>query len=170
MSDPFLGEIRPVAFNFAPHAWTFCNGQILPINQNQALFSLLGTTYGGNGTTSFQLPDLRSRVPLGAGQGPGSSNFSLGERSGSEAVTLSVTNIPSHNHRVNVSGTASSSTPVGNVPATHGGHDLYSPTLPDALAADAISLAGGSQPHLNRQPYIGTSYIIALSGIFPSRP
>jgi microcystin-dependent protein len=147
VSEPFLAEIILFAGNFAPRGWAFCQGQILSIAQNTALFSLLGTTYGGNGTTTFALPDLRGRVPVGQGQGPGLSAYTLGEVSGSESRTLTVNQLASHTHVVNASnGSATGTRPSGNVPS-----------------------GGGSQPFDTRQPYLVLNYIIALVGIFPSR-
>lgn len=167
--DPFLGEIRPVPYNFAPLGWAFCAGQILPIAQNTALFALLGTTYGGNGVSTFGLPDLRGRVPVGAGQGPGLPNVDLGEVSGSENVSLTAAQIPAHSHAVNVSAAAATAYgPDGHIPATSA-RSIYGPATANALAADTVAQAGGGQPHENRQPYTCISYIIAMQGIFPSR-
>lgn len=168
MSEPFLAEIRIFAGNFAPRGWAFCNGQILAIAQNTALFSLLGTTYGGNGQTTFALPDLRSRVPVHAGQGPGLSSVNLGEVSGTETVTLTVNEMPTHPHTANASnGASSASRPGGGVPASGG---AYAPSPDGAVMNPAmIGNTGGSQPHNNRQPYLGLNFIIALEGIFPSR-
>ena len=169
MTQPFLGEIRIFPYNFAPRGWAFCNGQILSIAQNTALFSLLGTTYGGNGQTTFALPDLRSRVPMHQFQGPGLSDRSLGEQSGTETVTLISTEMPQHNHLFNASNNdATDSAPQGNVPALipSGGYNASPNTQ---MNPTAVAIAGGSQPHNNIQPYLVLSFCIALSGIFPSR-
>lgn len=168
MSDPFLGEIRIHAFDFAPRGWALCNGQLLPINQNQAVFALLGTTYGGNGQTTFALPDLRGRVPLHFGpQNP------LGARSGQVAVTLATSQLPPHTHAVAASAEPASSTDPGSAVLAKKrrfGANAYAAAPPNvALAASAIGSTGGSQPHENRQPYTALSFCIALQGIFPSR-
>ena len=172
MSEPFLGQIRMFAGNFAPRGNAFCMGQILSIAQNTALFSLLGTTYGGNGQTTFALPDLRGRIPIHQGQGPGLSNRSLGQTGGIEQVTLTVNQIPPHSHpaksatggnAVNPAGNYFSTDPGGNSAGYHTAHDGSS------LSNTVVGLAGGSQPHQNLQPFLGISFIIALEGIFPSR-
>ncbi|MDQ6726377.1 MAG: tail fiber protein [Actinomycetota bacterium] len=168
MSDPFLGEIRLVPYNFAPRGWAFCQGQILAISQNTALFSLLGTTYGGNGQTTFALPDLRGRGAVSSGQGPGLSNISLGQVAGSETVTLTQGQMPAHGHLAGASnGAAGGSRPAGQVPAAGGAYAASSDgsTLNPAF----IQNTGGSQPFPIRSPYLGLNYIIALEGIFPSR-
>jgi microcystin-dependent protein len=169
MAEPFLAEIRVFGFNFAPRGWAQCNGQILPINQYQALYSLLGTTYGGDGRTTFALPDLRGRVPLHEGQGAGLLNRTLGARSGGEGITLSVAEIPSHNHTLQAtSDPASSDSPSGNVLAT-AEDDLYS--RPEDLvsqSASAVQTVGG-QSHQNMQPYLVVDFCIALQGLFPPR-
>ncbi|MFL6137941.1 MAG: phage tail protein [Frankiaceae bacterium] len=168
MTEPFIGEIRLFGFNFAPRGWATCSGQILSIAQNTALFSLLGTMYGGNGQTTFALPDLRGRVAISFGQGPGLSNYTQGEVSGSENVTLIPQQMPQHNHTVNAtSADASANKPGGAFPSAGGAYN----TAPDGttMAAQMIGMAGGSQPHENRQPYLVLNYCIALEGIFPSR-
>ncbi len=168
MSDPFIAQITLFAGNFAPRGWAFCAGQLLPIAQNTALFALLGTTYGGNGQTTFALPDLRGRVPVQPGQGPGLSNVNLGEASGSETATLTVNNLPNHNHlAASTQATAGATRPAGNVPAAGG---AYAAT-PDGstMGAGFIRPTGGGQPFGIRQPWLGVNYIIALEGIFPSR-
>lgn len=164
MDEPFLGEIQFVAFNYAPRGWAFCNGQLLPINQNQALFSLLGTMYGGNGQTTFALPDLRGRVPLGySGADP------QGSAGGAEAVTLSSIHLPPHLHTFAVSERpASSTSPTGKHLAS-GTRTYGGPAANTALAADSVTNAGGSQAHTNMQPYLTLQAVIALQGIFPSR-
>ncbi len=172
MSEPFLGQIILVGFNFAPRGYAFCQGQILSIAQNTALFSLLGTTYGGNGTTTFALPDLRGRVPNGQGQGPGLSNYTLGEVGGAETVTLVSTQMPAHTHLLNCyTEDGNQGNANGNVLASTGAAPPpYSNVAPNSLMAPAsIAAAGGSQPHENRSPYLTLNYCIALQGIFPSR-
>ncbi|MFN2608075.1 MAG: phage tail protein [Acidimicrobiales bacterium] len=169
MSDPFIGEIRMFGGNFAPRGWALCNGQLLSISQNTALFSLLGTTYGGNGQTTFGLPNLQSRVPMHAGQGPGLSPRTLGEVAGEESVTLTTTQMPAHGHLASGTNTAGAATrPGGNVPAaTSAG--AYGPSPTDPMNGSFIASAGGSQPHDNMSPYLVVNFIIALEGIFPSR-
>lgn len=169
MSEPFIGEIRPFPYGFAPRTWAFCDGQILPINQNQALFSLLGTTYGGNGQTTFALPNLRDRVANSSGQGQGLSSYSLGQQGGSSDVTLVVSQIPAHNHLVNTASAPTVGSPVGALPAASGGHNLYDPAVNTTLDPNAISQTGSSQPHTNMQPTLVVNYCIALQGIFPPR-
>jgi microcystin-dependent protein len=174
MSEPFIGEIILFAGNFAPRGWALCNGQLLSIAQNTALFSILGTTYGGDGRVTFALPDLRGRVPMHAGQGPGLTNRTLGEMSGQETVTLIITEIPAHNHLVNCSGSGSVDTPVNDVPGlatdtSRNPINAYNPTADALMAPNMIQPSGGSQPHNNLQPYLVVNYIIAMEGIFPSR-
>jgi microcystin-dependent protein len=176
VSEPFIGQIILFAGNFAPRGWAFCEGQLLPIAQNTALFSILGTTYGGNGQTTFALPDLRGRVPMQPGNGPGLTPHSLGEASGSETVTLLSTQIPAHTHALGAhGGQADASSPDGAVPAvavdpnTQQPLNLYSATVTTTMAPTAVGIAGGSQPHQNMQPYLCLNFIIALEGIFPSR-
>ena len=169
MADPFLGEIKMCSFNFAPKGWALCNGQFLPINQNQALFSILGTTYGGNGQTSFALPDLRDRVPIHFGQGPGLTLHTLGERSGAASHTLAIAELPAHNHGVRAS-TAFGSvvSPAGMYPSRNpAAIPQYGATADVAMAPLAIGNTGGSQPHDNTQPYLGLNFCIALVGSFP---
>ncbi len=166
MAEPFLSEIRIMSFTFAPKGWALCNGQFLPINQNQALFSLLGTTYGGNGQTTFALPDLRGRTPIHVGSG-----HTLGERGGAQAHTLSIAELPVHTHVLQASSQpASTSTPNTTVvPAQSVGASVYaSASAPGAMAPTAIGNVGGTQAHLNMQPYLTLSFCIALQGIFPS--
>ena len=166
MSEPFLGEIILFAGNFAPRGWAFCNGQILSIAQNTALFSILGTTYGGNGVTTFALPDLRGRVPVHPGQGPGLSQYDLGQVGGSETVTLSVNELPQHTHRQPATNAEQTTNrPNGALPARGG---VYGAVSDDSLLGPTTP-AGGNQPHNNIQPYLALNYIIALEGIFPSR-
>ena len=164
MAEPFLGEIRMVSFNFPPKGWAACNGQLLPINQNQALFSLLGTTYGGNGQTTFALPDLRSRVPMHVGNG-----HTLGERSGAESHPLNVNEMPAHTHSA-LASASSGNTPVPTNNFLAAANNVYRPADNlTSLAAGTLSNVGGSQPHSNRQPYSVVGFCIALAGIFPSR-
>lgn len=167
MAEPFLSEIRIMSFEFAPKGWALCNGQLLPINQNQALFSLLGTTFGGDGRVNFALPDLRGRTPLHVGSG-----HTLGERGGEQAHTLSIAELPTHTHVVN--GTSAGTDPNGtNVPtdnllATTPSEIYAAPASLVALGSSAVGNVGGSQPHLNMQPFLTLSFCIALQGIFPS--
>lgn len=176
--------------NFAPVGWAFCAGQLLPIAQNAALFSLLGTTYGGNGQTTFGLPDFRGRVPVGAGQGPGLSNYNLGEMSGTENVTLLITQMPAHLHTVSLTlaisasnARAATSVPAANssLAATYdisndnpiAGYNTSAPNTPLNIGGNSLNgntgIAGGNQPHSNMQPFLSVNYCIALQGIFPSR-
>jgi microcystin-dependent protein len=169
MSEPFLAEIRMVGFNFAPRGWAFCDGQILPINQNQSLYSLLGTTYGGDGRTSFALPDLRSRTPLHRGDG-----FQLGQKSGAETVTLTAAQIAAHTHTVKASST-DGDLRAGNgrvLAQSSGGSLAYrepEAAANTALRSGTVTNAGGGQAHDNMQPYTTVSFTIALQGLFPSR-
>jgi len=169
MSEPFLGMIIIVPYNFAPRGWAFCQGQILPIAQNTALFSLIGTTFGGNGQTTFALPDLRGRVPNGAGQGPGLSNYDLGQVGGTESTTLTINQMPQHLHTVtpNCTNNASTATkPAGNFPSAA---DAYNSAADQVMGATNTSIAGGSQPFPNLGPYLTLNFCIALEGIYPSR-
>jgi microcystin-dependent protein len=169
--DPYLGEIRPVGFNFAPQGWAFCAGQILSIAQNTALFSLLGTNYGGNGTTTFALPDLRGRVPVGTGQGPGLSTYDLGESSGTETHTLILSEIPPHKHSLQVdTNNAAFETPAGHYPAVSARKVYGTGTPTSTLPLTGVGIGGGDLPHNNMQPYLTVNYIIALQGIYPTRP
>jgi microcystin-dependent protein len=166
MSEPFLSEIKIVSFNFPPKGWAFCNGQLLPINQNQALFALLGTTYGGNGQTTFALPDLRGRVPIHF-QG----QFTLGEAGGEEFHTLSMSEMTAHIHFMEgTSSTGDTPAPTGNLLADSPAQ-LYSTTISNqtTLLPQSVTNIGGSQAHENRQPFLVLNFIIALQGIFPSR-
>lgn len=174
MADPFVAEIRIFPFNFAPSGWAFCNGQLLPISQNTALFSLLGTTYGGNGKSNFALPNLQGNVPLGPGQGPGLSNRVLGESAGSATVTLLASEMPSHNHSLVAANEAAiSNLPTGNLPARPFGRgsNLYTTATspPATMATEAIVQTGSSQPHNNLMPYLALNFCIALQGVFPPR-
>lgn len=170
MSEPFIGEIRMVGFNFAPRGWALCNGQLLSIAQNTALFSLLGTTYGGNGQTTFALPDLRGRVPLHFGQAPGLSPYQIGQAGGSETVTLLLPQIPAHNHGLLASNSeADNATPDGRLLAQAREVTYTSGTANTQMNPQAIAPTGGSQPHPNLQPYLTINFVIAVQGIFPSR-
>jgi microcystin-dependent protein len=168
--EPFLGQIQLFGFGWAPTGWALCNGQLLSISQNTALFSLLGTTYGGDGRVTFGLPDLRGRVPLGFGQGPGLSNYDLGELAGNESVTLVTQEIPSHNHGVQGSATATSKSPANLVPAFNSAGSAYGDPDGTLMSGSMTQNTGNNQPHDNRQPYLGACYCIATEGIYPSRP
>jgi microcystin-dependent protein len=173
MAEPYIGEIKIVAFNYAPKGWATCSGQTLSIQQNTALFSLLGTTYGGNGVQTFALPNLQSRVPVHFGQGPGLSDYTLGQTGGAETVTLTSTQMPTHTHLLNgTTGTANKRPPAGHTFAadTASIANFYAaPANQLALAAPSVTTAGGSQPHANLQPYLAVLFCIALVGVFPSR-
>ncbi len=168
--EPFLGQIRAVAFDFAPRGWAQCNGQLLPIAQNQALFALLGTQYGGNGVQTFALPDLRGRTIVGAGLGVGIPEILQGERAGTETTSLTVNNLPSHSHSIGANSQAgTTSVPTSNFPANSGALDKeYASTSNSLMAATAPT--GSNQPINNMKPYSTVNYIIALQGVFPSRP
>ncbi len=172
MSQPFVGEIRIVGFNFAPVDWALCNGQLLAISQNPALFDLIGTTYGGDGQTTFALPDLQGRFPLHMGQGSGLSNYVLGQKGGTETVTLLLSQIPGHIHAAVCSpGGGNAEGPAGNYWSTDpaGNTAAYNESGGAAMSSGAIGLAGGGQPHDNVQPFLAINFIIALFGIFPSQ-
>jgi microcystin-dependent protein len=167
VAEPFLSEIRIMSFNFAPKGWALCNGQLLPINQNQALFSLLGTTYGGDGRVNFALPDLRGRVPIHMGSG-----HTLGERAGEQAHTLTMSEMPMHIHQENAT-TVKATTPTPDntkLLAQSTAANLYGPASNlEPMNASAIANVGGSQAHLNMQPFLALNFSIALQGIFPSQ-
>jgi microcystin-dependent protein len=173
MADPFVAEIRIFPFNFAPKGWAWCDGQLLPLSQNTALFSLLGTTYGGNGKSNFALPDLQGRAPMHPGQGPGLSLHDLGETGGSETVTLLESEIPSHSHGVNAQAlNASTSNPGGQVMARSTAGNTYKAAgsgTPAVMAFQSLAPSGGDQPHNNMQPYLTFYFCIALQGVFPPR-
>ena len=169
--DPFIGEIMWVPYNFAPRGWAECNGQLIPIAQNTALFSLLGTTYGGDGRTTFALPNMQGRLLIHAGQGPGLSLYDLGQSGGQETVTLLPSEIPAHTHSVNVSNAVADQTdPTGKVFAGAANGALYATGPTTTMSPAALSTVGGNQPHNNMMPYLTLTCIIALQGIFPSRP
>lgn len=164
MAEPFLSEIRVMSFEFAPKGWALCNGQLLPINQNQALFSLLGTTFGGDGRVNFALPDLRGRTPIHVGSG-----HTLGERGGEQAHTLSISELPTHTHVLNGTSSAGNAlVPGGNLLASTTNFLYHSPDNLVATNPGSALNAGGSQAHLNMQPFLTLSFCIALQGIFPS--
>lgn len=173
MSEPFLAEVRMVGFNFAPIGWAFCDGQILPINQNQSLYSLLGTTYGGDGRISFALPDLRGRTPIHVGRSDGGADHGLGQKSGEETHTLSVNEMPQHDHPLHgIDEPASGRTdqPAGTF-LSKAASDLYSTEASNllSLGSGTIANAGGGQAHENMQPFLAVNFCIALTGLFPSR-
>lgn len=169
MADPFVAEIRIMTSNFAPQGWAFCNGQILPLSQNTALFSLLGTTYGGNGLNTFALPDIQGNHVMHHGQGPGLSLRDLGEVGGSETVTLLNTEIPSHSHALNALNDSGLQTSPSNALPARAPMYKSSGTLVN-MTATSMAPAGGSLPHNNRQPYLTLNFCIALQGVFPPRP
>ena len=164
MAEPFLSEIRIMSFEFAPKGWALCDGRLLPINQNQGLFSLLGTTFGGDGRVNFALPDLRGRVPIHVGSG-----HTLGQRGGEQAHTLSIAELPTHTHVVNANtGVASTDNPAGNLPARATVDTYGSAASLNAMNPGIVLNVGGSQAHLNMQPFLTLNFCIALQGIFPS--
>lgn len=173
MADPFIGELKLVPYNFAPRGWAFCDGQLLAISQNDALFALIGTTYGGDGRTTFGLPDLRGRVAIHSGQGPGLANYSQGEQGGSEGVALTVGQLPEHSHALGVA------TPIGDLTTSPGNVPATSPMAlgyaygelgpVTTMPAGTLENTGGAGPHDNMQPSLVLNYVIALEGIFPSR-
>jgi microcystin-dependent protein len=173
MSDPFLGEIRNFGFNFAPKGWALCTGQVLPISQNTALFSLVGTSYGGNGTTTFQLPNMQGCIPVGEGSGAGLSPYVIGEAGGAATVALVAANLPAHTHTLPASATAgriSMPTASSVLGATgRGVAGAYAASGGSTMAAPSVGSAGSGSPHNNMMPYLVTNYCIALQGIFPSR-
>ncbi len=173
MADPFVAEIRIFPFNFAPKGWAWCDGQLMPLSQNTALFSLLGTTYGGDGKSTFALPDLQGHAPMHPGQGPGLSLHDLGEMGGSDTVTLLQSEIPAHTHLVGAQTVplGSVTTPTGNVLTKPASGNLYDTTSPAsvAMSAQALAPAGGDAPHNNLMPYLTFYFCIALQGVYPPR-
>jgi microcystin-dependent protein len=169
MSDQYIGEIRMFGGNFAPVGWALCNGQLLAISSNTALFSLLGTTYGGDGRTTFGLPDLRDRSPMHFGAGPGISPRDLGEVGGEPTVSLAVAQMPAHNHTLVASADDDNSASPANAAAGLSSTPLYRNDTDTTMSQAALPPAGGSGPHNNRQPYLGITFIIALQGVFPPR-
>lgn len=173
MADPFVAEIRIFPFNFAPHFWAFCEGQLLPLSQNTALFSLLGTNYGGNGQTTFGLPNLQGRAAMHPGQGPGLSLRNLAQQGGSSTVSLLETEIPNHKHTLTSIGTevGDSNTPSGNGLARSSGASIYNTNATNLVTMNGASLSpiGGSLPHNNMQPYLTLNFCIALTGVYPPR-
>ena len=177
MSDPILGMVVFYGCNFAPRGWAFCNGAILPISQNTALFSLLGTTFGGDGRTTFALPNLQGRSPIGFGQGPGLSDYALGETAGVENVTLNSAQIPAHSHFLQVANQSGNITSPTNAASIASYMDLngdggqsYTVAAPNvALSPQTVGMAGGNAAHNNRQPYLGLNFCIAMQGVYPQR-
>ncbi|HBY62506.1 MAG TPA: phage tail protein, partial [Solibacterales bacterium] len=173
MSESFFGEIRMFGGNYAPSGWAICDGQLLPISQNEALFSLLGTTYGGDGQTTFALPDLRGRIPIHYGTGPGLQTRVLGEMGGQETVALLATQMPAHTHGIGCStGGGAQVSPAGNFWASEPNAEAaaFTAAVPNAnMSSSAIGAIGGSQPHNNMQPFLCVSFIVSLFGVFPSR-
>jgi microcystin-dependent protein len=171
--QPFIGQIMPIGFGFPPEGWALCNGQLLPIVQYTALFSLLGANYGGNGQTTFALPDLRSRVPIGAGQGPGLSDYGIGDILGDETIPLGIPELPAHGHTANAFGRGGESTsPAGNHWASGGAvnDNWYDPVGDITMSDSSTTKVGGNVPHSNIQPYLVINFAIALKGTFPQRP
>ena len=168
MGNPYIGELRIFAGNFAPRDWAFCDGSTLSISQYETLYALIGTTYGGDGISTFQLPDLRGRIPIHVGTDPSGINYVLGQRAGTESVTLLQTQLPQHGHIVMGASAGGSTDPTGR---TYGsGQDLFSSAAPSvAMSPNMVQPAGSSQPHENRMPFQCINYIIALYGVFPSR-
>lgn len=171
MADPFVAEIRIFAFNFAPRGWAWCDGQLLPLSQNTALFSLLGTTYGGNGKSNFALPDLQGRAPMHPGQGPGLSLHDLGETGGSDTVSLLESEMPNHTHNLMASVVNSQvTTPAGTATGRGNPVPIYTTTLtPVNMAEECLAPSGGDQPHNNMMPYLTHYFCIAMQGVFPPR-
>jgi microcystin-dependent protein len=170
MAQPFIGEIRLFAGSFAPAGWMFCDGSLIPISENDALFTLIGTTYGGDGQSTFALPNMQSRIPIHQGDGPSTSPYTLGEAAGTEQVTLTVQQIPSHSHPLLVSQTTGTGTaPANNVLASGSNVSLFRPaTIPNQpMNALSVTTVGGSQPHDNMHPFLCINYIISLFGLFP---
>jgi len=170
MSSPFVGEIRIFAGNFAPQGWAFCDGSLIAISENDTLFNLIGTTYGGDGQQTFSLPDLRGRLPVHQGSFNGSGNYVIGQLSGVESVTLIVNQIPIHNHLLLATSGGTPSTSPVNTQLANGGTEMYATSLAKhaSMSAGALAVNGGSQPHTNFQPYLCVNFIVSLFGIYPS--
>jgi microcystin-dependent protein len=168
MGSPYVGEIRMVGFNFAPRGWMLCQGQTLPISEYETLFTLIGTTYGGDGQSTFALPNLSSRNPMHMGQGPGTSSRVIGESGGTESVTLTTQQIPSHTHPPNANTAGGTPDPSGNLWGGFSGGFYTALNQPNAQMASAVQPAGGSQPHDNMPPFLVISFVISLFGVFPS--
>lgn len=172
--EPYIGQITLFAGNFAPQGWEFCNGQLLPIASNSALYSVIGAVYGGDGQNTFALPDLRGRAPIGTGEGAGLSNRPLGASGGVESVPLTIVNMPAHSHQPMASSSATSDSPEGAfwAPASQGANPIsaFGTQATVAMNSHAVGSTGGGQPHQNMQPYTAMNYIIATAGIYPSRP
>lgn len=171
MGQPYVGEIRMFAGNFAPSGWLFCEGQFLPISENEVLFQLIGTTYGGDGEETFRLPDLRGRLPVHMGTGPDGATYQIGEQAGAEEVTLTVQQIPSHSHLLQTSSAPATSQDPNNRVLAEADFDAYTSVFTSAATLNAVALqpSGGSQPHTNYAPYLCVHFIISLFGIFPSQ-
>ena len=170
MSEPYIGEIRLVGFNFAPVGWALCDGQLVPIAENDALFSLIGTTYGGDGVNTFALPDFRGRIPMHQGTGSSGTTYTIGEQGGTETVTLTVNQIPAHAHpALAQSGAGNQAGPGGNLWASSSLNQYNSSAADSNMNALAITSMGGSQPHDNMMPFLTINFIISLQGIFPSQ-
>jgi microcystin-dependent protein len=170
MSSPYVGEVRLIGFTFAPVDWHFCDGTLLAISQNPTLFNLIGTTYGGNGQATFGLPDLRGRVPIQQGTLSGGSNYVIGQSGGVESVTLSLNQIPSHNHSFQCNSSSQGGTAAPTNATVCGGQQVYRDTSPSgSMNQQSLSNSGGSQPHENRQPFLAMNWIIALNGVYPTQ-
>ena len=171
MAEPYIGQIKLFAGNFAPRGWAFCDGQLLAVSNNDALFSLLGTIYGGDGRTTFGLPDLRGRIPVHQGDGPGLSNRRIGSKAGEESVTLTTNQLPPHSHTANAFNGGNSSSPENNFWGTDPGGQsgMYNPAADQTMSSEIITETGGNGSHTNLQPTLCINYIIALTGIYPSR-
>ena len=169
MATPFIGEIKLFGGNFQPRGFAFCDGRLLPISEYSALFALIGTTYGGNGQTTFALPDLRGRIPINQGAGPGLSTYVIGQSFGSESVTLNPNQMPAHNHIALCNSTPGAASPANGFWAATTGVTGYGTPANATMNPQSLTVAGGSQPHENRMPLLALNYIIALEGIFPSR-
>jgi len=170
MSEPFVGEIRMFAGNFAPRGWAFCDGQLLAVSQNDALFSLFGTIYGGDGRTTFSLPDMRGRIPIHQGAGPGLSPRALGIKAGSERETLTVNEVGAHNHSfMAANAAAGDNSPAGNTMAVTSGANTFGSGASTLMSTNTMTLSGGGQPHANLMPTLCVHFIVALFGIYPSR-